>query len=118
MPDAAAYDIPVRQGNTLQRTFAFQDEDGDAIDLTGSVVAFRAETGEGATFITKTTPSSGLSMATPTNGQVTLILTPAETAQFATGRVNRYEIERRVSGNESTLVAGFIDTTEGVNDNV
>ena len=117
MPDAASYDIRVRQGNTLSLVFAFKDDDGEPFDLTGSTIAFRAETGEGETFITKTTPSSGLAMATPANGQVTLTLTPAEVSSFYPGRVNRYEIERRVGSIESTLLAGYITVTEGVNDN-
>jgi hypothetical protein len=117
MPDAAAYDIDVRQGNSLERTFIFQDENGDAFNLTGSVIAFRAETGEGETFIDKTTPSNSFSMPTPTTGTVTLTLTAAETARFATGRTNRYEIERRIGGTEETLVAGFIIAIEGVNAN-
>lgn len=45
MPQAASYDIVIRQGNTLRRTFRFLNEDGTPINLTGSVMRFRVELG-------------------------------------------------------------------------
>jgi hypothetical protein len=116
MPIAAKYDIHVRQGNTLQRTFIFQAEDGSPIDLSGSVIAFRAETGDGPV-IDKTTNTAGFAMPDPVTGAVTLTLSPNETAQFRTGRFNRYEIERRIAGNETTLLTGFITAIQGTNVN-
>lgn len=117
MPTAASYDINVRQGNTLRRTFRFLNEDGTPVNLTGSVMRFRVELGyRTGKFIAKATPAQ-LSMPEPETGEVTLTMTPSETAQLTPGRTNRYEIERRAGPDETTILAGFLVGIRGVNDN-
>lgn len=117
MPTAASYDINVRQGNSLTISFRFKDESGDPVDLTGSAIRFRVELGSRTgEFIGKSTPVQ-LAMPSPVTGEITLSLSPDETKRLTPGRTNRYEIERRIGGNETTLIAGYIVGIRGVNDN-
>lgn len=112
----ATYDLTgIRRGNSFERTFRFKDADGDPIDLTGSIIVFSVTSG--STVIRKSTSNNGLLMPTPSNGEVTLRLTPSETRQFAVGKLrNRYEIERQIGANETTLVWGCIVVSQGIND--
>ena len=56
-------------------------------------------------------------MPTPAMGEVTLKLTPEETRLFAVGKLrSRYEIERRIGGDEFTILSGCLIVVQGVND--
>jgi hypothetical protein len=113
---AASYDLTgLRRGNSFRRTFRFRDGAGDLVDLTGSVLVFVAEAGTAR--LRKSTDDGSLAMPDPAAGQITLSLTPAETRQFPVGRLRaRYEIERRIDGEETTLVSGCITVMDGIND--
>jgi len=113
---AASYELPgFRRGNSFRRTFRFRDAAGDPVDLTGSVLVFVAEAGSAR--IRKSTDDGSLAMLDPAAGEITLNLTPAETRQFPVGRLRaRYEIERRIEGEETTLVSGCIAVMDGIND--
>jgi len=106
----ATYDISgIRRGNTFERVFRFKDSDGDAVDLTGSVMV--ASIVSGSVTVRKSTADGGL-----LNGEITLRLTPTETRQLEVGKLRtRYEIERRIGGNETTILAGCMTVTEGIN---
>jgi hypothetical protein len=109
-----SFDLCLRQGNNGAWEFRFKsyDDDGNLLpfDLTGSTLAFRAEKSDG-TYLSKTlTPDD------PETGKVTLSLTATESRDFTIGRFNRWEIERRIDSNEYTLIQGFVNVTEGVND--
>lgn len=110
------YDLTgLRRGNSFRRSFRFKDSSGDPVDLSGSVLVFVAEAGA-ARFV-KSTADGSLAMPDPAAGEVTLHLTPAETRQFPVGRLKaRYEIERRIDGEETTLVSGCITVMDGIND--
>lgn len=113
---AASYDLTgLRRGNNFRRTFRFKDGAGDPVDLTGSVLVFVAEAG--AIRLVKSSADSSLAMPDPAAGEITLNLTPTETRQLPVGRLRaRYEIERRIDGEETTLVAGCITVMDGIND--
>ena len=113
---SASYDLTgLRRGNSFRRTFRFKDGAGDPVDLTGSVLVFVAEAG--TVRIRKTTEGGSLAMPVPTDGEVMLNLSPAETRQFPVGRLRaRYEIERRIDDEETTLVSGCITVMDGIND--
>lgn len=49
---------------------------------------------------------------------ISLELTAAETRKLGEGRVNRYELERRIGGSEHTILAGFIVASVGSNGDV
>ena len=105
----------VRRGNSFERLFRFKDGGGQVFDLTGSVLVFIAETATST--IRKSTADGTLLMPSPALGEFTLKLTPEETRLFAVGRLrSRYEIERRIGGNEETLVSGCLIVVEGLND--
>ena len=113
---AADHDLTgLRRGNTYERVFCFKDGAGNPIDLTGSEIVFIAETVAGT--ILKTTADGSLQMPVPAAGEVTLKLTPEETRLFAVGKLrSRYEIERRVGGDEFTILSGCLFVVQGVND--
>ena len=113
---ATSYDLTgLRRGNSFRRTFRFKDGDGDPVDLTGSVMTFVAA-GDGVT-IRKSTGDGSLIMPDPASGEITLHLAPAETRQLPVGRLRtRYEIERRIGTEETTLVSGCITVMDGIND--
>ena len=113
---AASYDLTgLRRGNSFRRTFRFRDAYGDLVDLTGSVLVFVADAG--TVRVRKTTEDGSLAMLDPAAGEVTLILSPTETRQFPVGRLRaRYEIERRIEAEETTLVSGCITVMDGIND--
>jgi hypothetical protein len=103
-------DLCLRQGNDFSCEFRFKSDDETPFDLTGSTLEFRCEKDDG-TYLTKTlTPDD------PTTGVVTLSITVAETRTLTVGRFNRWEVERRISSTEYTLMQGFINMAEGVND--
>ena len=110
------YDLTgIRRGNSFRRIFRFKDGAGDPVDLTGSVLVFVAEAG--AIRLIKSTVDGSLGMPDPSIGEITLSLTPAETRQLPVGRLRaRYEIERRIEGEETTLVSGCITVMDGIND--
>jgi len=110
------YDLTgLRRGNSFRRTFRFKDSNGVPVDLTGSVLVFVTEAG--ATRLVKSTADGSLTMPNPSNGEITLTLTPAETRQLPVGRLKtRYEIERRIGTEETTLVSGCITVMDGIND--
>jgi hypothetical protein len=111
-----SYDLCVTQGNDFSLSFQVMsyDANGDAVpfNLTGSTLSFVAEKDDG-TKLTKTlTPSDAA------NGIVPLTFTVAETREFTVGRFNRWEIERRISSTEHTILRGYIICTEGINSDV
>ena len=110
------YDLDgLRRGNTYERVFRFKDGAGNPIDLTGSEIVFVVETTTST--IRKTTADGTLHMPSPATGGVTLKLTPEETRLFAVGKLrSRYEIERRIGGDEFTILSGCLIVVQGVND--
>lgn len=114
---AATYNFTVRQGNTDRRTFVMLDDQSPAepIDLTGSTMIFRAVYPLGAGVLKKSSADGDLTVRA-TDGEVDLVLTAAETRAFPAGRTVRYELERRINGDEETLLSGYITVTEGLND--
>lgn len=109
-------DIDVWMGNTLSVVFQLdQDADGTPLPLTGSTFVFRVISG-GAEILRKASPSAELSVPTPSNGKVLLELSPADTRLLPLGRIARYELERRVSTEETTMATGFLNVRGGLND--
>ena len=112
----APYDlIGLRRGNSFRRLFRFKDAEGSPVDLTGSTLIFSASAANVS--IRKSTSDGTLLMPHPALGEITLHLTPAETRLLPVGRLRtRYEIERRIGDEETTLVSGCITVMDGIND--
>lgn len=103
---SASYDLTgLRRGNSFRRTFRFKDGAGDPVDLTGSVLVFVAEAG--TVRIRKSTEDGSLAMPDPTDGEITLSLSPAETRLFPVGRLRARSLHQgAVSGSwEATELA-------------
>lgn len=111
------YDIDVWRGNTLSRTFRLKNADGSLLDLTGSEFVFRAISGT-AELIRKETPSAEISVPTPENGEVLLALAPADTRLLPDGKTARYELERRISATQTTILYGYLNVASWANDDV
>lgn len=112
---AATYNITVQRGNTETLAFRLKDSEEAAFDLTGSVLIFRAATRTGDIVIRKDT-DDGIAVDDPTSGEFTVALTPEETRSVPEGSLMNYELERRIDGNERTLVMGRLIGRGGVND--
>jgi hypothetical protein len=78
-------------GNTFRRQYQCKAENGTAVNLTGYTVKWRGVYGD--TIIEKSTASGTLSMTTPSNGTITLTLTPTETRLIPVEQNMRYELE-------------------------
>lgn len=78
-------------GNTFRRQYQCKQGDGTAMNLTGYTVKWRGVYGD--TILEKTTADFSLSMSTPSNGTVNLVLTPEETRQIPVNDNMRYELE-------------------------
>lgn len=78
-------------GNSFQRQYVLKDASGVAVNLTGYVVRWTAYYGDQK--IEKTTADSGLSMPTPTNGTVSLNLSPTETRKVPENDAMKYQLE-------------------------
>lgn len=102
------YNLAVWKGNTLSVTFGFKTDDTTPLDLTGSTLEFRALWNGGEI-------RQDLTIATPSNGQAVLDLTVVQTRQIPNGAIAKYEIERRISGAQTTLVYGTLVASEWVN---
>lgn len=111
------YDIDVWRGNTLSRTFRLKNPDGSLLDLTGSTFVFRAINGS-AELLRAESPTTELSVPTPANGEVVLALAPADTRLLPDGKTARYELERRVGAEQTTILYGYLNVASWANDDV
>lgn len=104
------YNLYTVQGNTLDVSFRFKvrSESGEIgpANLDGSEIIF-------------TSVMPGLVIVKSllfeaSDGSARLVLTPAETRQFAVGRMP-FELEQRTGEVETTLAKGFVYVTRGEN---
>ena len=99
---AAAY---VREsvicGNSFQRQYTLKSGD-DPVDLTGYIVRWTSYWGDNS--IIKTTADDSLSMPDPTDGTVSLSLTPTETRLVPVNDFMRYQLEIISGDNIQTTV--------------
>lgn len=113
---AANYDIrEIRRGNTFAIQFRFKDGDGVAVDLAGSIMVFSIETSNGVLRKMSNTPYSGCEITDEAGGEVSISLTPIETRTLTLGRGTKYEVERWIGSEETTLIAGSATVVEGIN---
>lgn len=107
----AKYDLNFWLGNDAAPQFTFKDDTGALVDLTGSTLVFRAVKSDGLELFRKE-----LSIPTPSNGVGILNISAAETRTIPLSSSVAYEIERRIGGQQTTLLFGNITTSGGVND--
>lgn len=126
------YDITTWwRGATFQLRFELKDAQNNPVDLTGSVLIFRAldtrdntptirlATTDAVVYHTDaTTVLEGFYVVgSPTLGVVELVLRPSKTRSVDVGAgTASYEIERRIAGREEVLLYGAITAAGGIND--
>lgn len=113
-------ELDIWSGNTKRQKFRFR-ADGNPFDLTGSKLVFRATLMNGSGAIRKTTSDvdSGFAITDAEGGEVELFFTVTETREMPAGEpAYKYEIERWIGDDQTSLLYGGIKVTKWVNDDV
>lgn len=116
----ASYDFTIRAGNsgTVQneRGLVVRVKVGtDPLDLTGNTVVFRALK-DGGEVLRKTSPDVTVDLPT---AEIVVPVTVAESRTLeAAGPGLTYDLERRATGLQRTIVAGNLFVEPGANDDV
>lgn len=101
----STYGLYGRAGDTFPFTILATDNDGTAINLTGASVEWNLANG---TTEHQYVDAAQCSISDPTEGTITLALTPTETRALA-GLIWRYEITITYSdGTRQTVLHGFM----------
>lgn len=84
------HDLRKVRGTTISLTFTVKDEDGNAVDISGGTVHLRVRPDpKAATVIQKSSPATGITIASPQTGSLkgkyTATLVPADTAALEPG---------------------------------
>ena len=110
--DIATEDFEVVRGNnpTIQITFM---DGASPFDLTGSSLVLRVVNGTSEKIRRAMTLAGD-----PTTGVATIVLTSAETRSLPKDVACDYEVERRIGGDEETILVGSMTGVYGANDEV
>lgn len=112
----AQKNLSVWKGNTFKLPLTISTLSNGVstpMDLTGSSLVFRSIWSGGS--LRKATGDSGFSIVSAAAGTALLSLTVAETRTLPNGNV-KYEIERRVGSEQTTILFGELNCREWVND--
>ena len=97
----------VYAGDDKEVTITVRDENSEILNLTGYTLNWVMSDEDEDAILTKTL-SDGLSVATPSNGQVLLTLVPADTEDLEPG-IYHHELEITSSGGKvSTVTTGYV----------
>lgn len=112
MSGPAQYDIKVRRGNNVPVAWRFKNADGSLFGIGGDV--FQLTIVWGGERIEASTEDSTLTRNDP---QATISWRPTleQTRDLPDGRQATYELERIASGEQRTLVEGFVVVEGGIN---
>jgi hypothetical protein len=98
------------EGDTARLVVTVTDDAGDAVNLTGATAAFAlARTRGGDPLVTKSTDGGGITLTDPANGELTITIDGADTADLGSprGRRHYYEVTiRDGSGQTVTVTTG------------
>lgn len=109
---AGQYDFRFIAGNTLNFSIRLRGFDGTGSSFKFIVKPLLEET------ISPAAPVVMVIEDDPDGGKMTTLdwsLTPAQGRKLWVGRSNNYELERRIGGNEETVLVGNIIMSAGVN---
>ena len=109
--------LNVWQGNSFALDLRLATIDGNTktpVDLTGSEIVFRA-VWTGGSVRKSSTDNDGLEITDAEDGRIRLSLTVSETRALPLGEV-RYEIERRIGDEQTTILYGMLKTHGWAND--
>jgi hypothetical protein len=106
--------ITVWKGNTFKMKVRFKVDADTPFDLTGSEIVMTVVHSNGTLELSSNT--SGITLTDPVNGEVDFVMTAEETREMShIHPYVRYEIERRINGEQTTLLYGRVDLTGGNN---
>jgi hypothetical protein len=90
---AVEYDLAIDQGATFYINFVYEDESGNAVDLTGYTAAmqFRESYSSAAATVSLTSPSGGI-VITAATGTISVTVSAANTA-LLTAQTYVYDLE-------------------------
>lgn len=111
---AAQYDIAISRGSTKPDLVWRMMSAGQPFNGSGSEFVLTIKSG-GNTIRKSTVDADGLTYDNAT-GRLRWVRTLAESRLVGLGKVGRYEIERRIAGNQSPLVEGAVTGKDSVSD--
>jgi hypothetical protein len=105
---AGIYNFTIEQGATFTKNFTWLDSNNAAVNLTGwsARIQCRASIGSTATIFSYTTPSANLSIPTPANGTIEMMISATDTSNFPVGGV--YDLEMVNGSTVVRLLQGTI----------
>jgi hypothetical protein len=110
-----ATDFMIWRGNSYAMArWQFLQDAETPLDLTGSEMVMRATWSGGS--VRLTTASAANLVMDAEEGTLTWTPSITESRSIPEGRVAKYEIERRIGGEQRTLVQGYFVGVGGVND--
>lgn len=112
------YDFEVVRGNTatLRARFLESSDPRVLMDLTGAVVIFTAVNGAWSLTLSSEDGDVVLEEVEEVLAGVAVPLSKAQTRALSPGKVTQYEIEVRLDGAQTTMLAGWLTATGGIND--
>lgn len=111
----ASADIVIRRGTTKPDIAWRLGSDANPFDGTGSTFVLTIRSGGNSIVLSTAEPASGLTYDNDTR----LLLwrrTLADSRKISAGRVGRYEVERRIGGEQSTIVEGAVTGKDSISD--
>ena len=112
---AGFYPIVADAGADYQVTVIYEDDMGDPIDLTGYTASAGFGPQPGATqslLVLTSPPPAGITIPTPTNGQIVLALTNAQTTKLPSGGFYVLDIQ------EGSIITRLLEGTFTMNPGV
>lgn len=106
---ATVNNLVIDQGTTFSLTITVADSNGNPLDLTGYTLRAQLRKSYGSTSYTNFTTAS----ATPSDGELTISLTAAQTSGLRAGRYV-YDIEIDNEGEVTRVLEGIITVTPEV----
>lgn len=116
MAQPPTYDFPVWKGNTTDLLVRFRLIDETPVDLSASTIVFRAAWGSAGEIRLVSGTDVAVDMSAAAEGTIKVTLSAAQTRDLPKGRIAKYELERREAGVQTTLLYGYLDVTQWVND--
>jgi hypothetical protein len=107
--------IPVRRGDTVSRLITLKDVDDVAINLTGDVMRMNVKI-DALDGVLTLTSGHGLTISA-VDGEVTFVLTEDQTRKLYSGQKSAFELKRRTSSGQWTVLTGAFDVTEAIDPN-
>lgn len=117
MAGPAQVNIDIWAGNTFRTKFEIKNDDNTPFDLTGSKMVFKVKSTTVDIRKASDESGSGLEITDAAAGEVELFLTVENTRAMPAGK-HKYELERWIGIDQTSLLYGELIVTVWVNDDV